>query len=92
MPSYFYRTFKNIRIVIGVEFKSYIHMYQTLHVYFFQANLRACNQDLRNHVSELKQELELQKSALMRVEREKVLISNGKPQWFIIVTLHEGCE
>lgn len=35
------------------------------------ANLRACNQDLRNHVSELKQELELQKSALMRVEREK---------------------
>lgn len=43
-------------------------------------------------MSELKQELELQKSALMRVEREKVLISNGKPQWFIIVTLHEGCE
>ncbi|XP_065936303.1 trichohyalin isoform X5 [Magallana gigas] len=36
-----------------------------------EANLRACNQDLRNHVSELKQELELQKSALMRVEREK---------------------
>lgn len=37
-----------------------------------QANLRACNQDLRNHVTELKRELELQKTALMRVEREKV--------------------
>ena len=36
-----------------------------------QANLRACNQDLRNHVTELKRELELQKTALMRVEREK---------------------
>ncbi|XP_078335931.1 uncharacterized protein LOC111137182 isoform X6 [Crassostrea virginica] len=36
-----------------------------------EANLRACNQDLRNHVTELKRELELQKTALMRVEREK---------------------
>ena len=35
------------------------------------ANLRACNQDVRNNVTELKRELELQKTALMRVEKEK---------------------
>ncbi|XP_048768719.2 trichohyalin-like isoform X5 [Ostrea edulis] len=35
------------------------------------ANLRACNQDLRNHVTELRRELELQKTALLRVEKEK---------------------
>ncbi|XP_062613727.1 basal body-orientation factor 1-like isoform X3 [Saccostrea cucullata] len=45
------------------------------------ANLRACNQDLRNHVTELKRELELQKSALMRVEREKDdLVQNVKKE------------
>ena len=35
------------------------------------ANLRACNQDVRNNVTELKRELGLQKTALMRVEKEK---------------------
>ncbi|XP_062613726.1 basal body-orientation factor 1-like isoform X2 [Saccostrea cucullata] len=46
-----------------------------------EANLRACNQDLRNHVTELKRELELQKSALMRVEREKDdLVQNVKKE------------
>lgn len=74
---FFSCTLKNIRIVNWSRIqKLYRHVLKTLHVYFFiQANLRACNQDLRNHVSELKQELELQKSALMRVEREKVFIT-----------------
>ncbi|XP_052074694.1 myosin-15-like isoform X4 [Mytilus californianus] len=36
-----------------------------------QANLRACNQELRNHVQELKQEMEHQKNVLIQSQREK---------------------
>ncbi|XP_071181003.1 cingulin-like isoform X10 [Mytilus edulis] len=35
------------------------------------ANLRACNQELRNHVQELKQEMEHQKNVLIQSQREK---------------------
>ncbi|CAC5413449.1 unnamed protein product [Mytilus coruscus] len=35
------------------------------------ANLRACNQELRNHVQELKQEMEHQKNMLIQSQREK---------------------
>ncbi|XP_063395910.1 myosin heavy chain, clone 203-like isoform X2 [Mytilus trossulus] len=35
------------------------------------ANLRACNQELRNHVNELKQEMEHQKNVLIQSQREK---------------------
>ncbi|XP_071181013.1 cingulin-like isoform X20 [Mytilus edulis] len=36
-----------------------------------EANLRACNQELRNHVQELKQEMEHQKNVLIQSQREK---------------------
>ncbi|XP_063395909.1 myosin heavy chain, clone 203-like isoform X1 [Mytilus trossulus] len=36
-----------------------------------EANLRACNQELRNHVNELKQEMEHQKNVLIQSQREK---------------------
>ncbi|KAJ8312343.1 hypothetical protein KUTeg_009716 [Tegillarca granosa] len=35
------------------------------------ANLRACNEELRNHVQELRQEMELQRAMLTRAERDK---------------------
>ncbi|XP_021371725.1 myosin-3-like isoform X3 [Mizuhopecten yessoensis] len=38
---------------------------------YTEANLRACNEELRNLVQELKQELTRQKSSVMRTERDK---------------------
>ncbi|XP_069134345.1 myosin heavy chain, clone 203-like [Argopecten irradians] len=38
---------------------------------YTEANLRACNEELRNLVQELKQELKRQKSSILRTDREK---------------------
>lgn len=39
----------------------------------FQANLRACNEELRLHVTDLQQELELQRNSVNMADRQKVL-------------------
>ncbi len=39
---------------------------------FYQANLRACNEELRRHVQELKHEVEYLKQAIARAESAKV--------------------
>ena len=41
-----------------------------------QANLRACNEELRSHVEDLKQDLEVQRMAISRSQQEKVLTFN----------------
>ena len=41
-----------------------------------QANLRACNEELRSHVEDLKQEMEVQRMAISHAEHEKVLTFN----------------
>ena len=46
------------------------------HVLVLQANLRACNEELRSHVDDLKQDLEVQRMAISRSEQEKVLTFN----------------
>ena len=44
-----------------------------------QANLRACNEELRSHVDDLKQEMEVQRMSISRSELEKVLTYNTHP-------------
>ena len=46
------------------------------HVLNLQANLRACNEELRSHVDDLKQDLEVQRMAISRSDQEKVLTFN----------------
>ena len=55
-----------------------------------QANLRACNEELRSHVDDLKQEMEVQRMAISRAELEKVLTFNTASRSYTLFTLGIG--
>lgn len=58
-------------------------------VYCFQANLRACNEELRMHVTDLQHEIEVQRNTLNIADREKVLTVHA---WLYSCSVINCCQ
>ncbi len=47
-----------------------------LYQLFIQANLRACNEEMRSHVNDLRLELDTHRSLLLKTQRDKVIVAH----------------